>query len=191
MIDEPKTIMYNTLQDPAECHLRVFSDSSWGKLDNVETVNGNIVFLVDTEGKAALVDWQSYKLPIPVSSPLAGEAVAALDAYNKIPWIRSMAEDLGFGPLPAVMMVDSRSLCEAVKSTTTLKDKRAMVGICALRRAPDIEAENLKIKWCEGNKMIADPLTKGGASTELLRSILKLGKLDIIGVEDSELMRKK
>ena len=88
------------------------------------------------------------------------------------------------------MMVDSRSLCEAVKSTTTLKDKRAMVGICALRRAPDIEAENLKIMWCEGNKMIADPLTKGGTNTELLRSILKFGKLDIVGVEDSEMMRK-
>ena len=191
MIDEPQTIMFNNLQDPAECHLRVFSDSSWGKLDNVETVNGNIVFLVDNEGKACLIDWQSYKLPIPVASPLAGEAVAALDAYNKIPWIRSMAEDLGLGSLPAVMMVDSRSLCDAVKATTTLKDKRAMVGICALRRAPDIEAENLKIMWCEGNKMIADPLTKGGTNTELLRSILRLGKLDIIGVEESELMRKK
>ena len=38
--------------------------------------------------------------------------------------------------------------------------------------------------------MIADPLTKGGTNTELLRSILKFGKLDIVGVEDSEMMRK-
>ena len=36
------------------------------------------------------------------------------------------------------IIVDSRSLCDAVKATTTLKDKKAMVGICTLRRAPDI-----------------------------------------------------
>ena len=132
------------------------------------------MFLVDSQGNACLIDWQSYKLAIPVSSPLAGEAVAALDGYNKIPWIRSLAEDLGFGKLPATMMVDSRSLCDAVKATTTLKDKRAMVGICALRRAPDIASEDLKIKWCDATSQVADPLTKGGA---LLRPVLQLGQL--------------
>ena len=99
MLDDPQTMKYNTLQDSDEGHLRVFTDSSWGKLNNIETVNGNLVFLVDSQ----------------VSSPLAGEAVAALDGYNKIPWIRSLAEDLGFGKLPATMMVDSRSLCDAVE----------------------------------------------------------------------------
>ena len=134
MLEDPQTIKYNTLQDSGECHLRVFTDSSWGRLDNVETVNGNLVFLVDSQGNACLIDWQSYKLAIPVSSPLAGEAVAASDGYNKFPWIRSLAEDLDFGKLPATMMVDSRSLCDVVKATTSLKDKRAMVWICALRR---------------------------------------------------------
>ena len=191
MLDDPQTIKYNVLQDPDDCHLRVFTDSSWGKLDNVETVNGILVFMVDSQGKACLIDWQSYKLAIPVSSPLAGEAVAALDGYNKIPWIRSLAEDLGFGKLPATMMVDSRSLCEAVKATTTMKDKRAMVGICALRRAPDIAAEDLKIKWCDATSQVADPLTKAGANPDLLRAVLQFGQLDIAGVENTELMRRK
>ena len=191
MLDDPQIIKYNVLQDSGDCHLRVFTDSSWGKLDNVETVNGILVFLVDSKGRACLIDWQSYKLAIPVSSPLAGEAVAALDGYNKIPWIRSLAEDLGFGKLPATMMVDSRSLCEAVKATTTMKDKRAMVGICALRRAPDIAAEDLKIKWCDATSQVADPLTKGGVNPDLLRAVLQFGQLDIVGVENTELMRRK
>ena len=187
MLEDPQTIKYNILQDYDECHLRVFTDSSWGKLDKVETVNRNLVFLVDSQGNANLLDWQSYKLAIPVSSPLAGEPVAALYGYDKIPWIRSLTEDLGFGKLPASMMVDSRSLCNAVKDTTTLKDKRAMVGI----RAPDIASADLKIKWCDATSQVADPLTKGGANPDLLRLVLRLSQLSIVGIEDTDLMRRR
>ena len=84
MLDNPQTTKYNILQDSGECHLRAFTDLSGGKLDSVETVNGNLVFLVDSKGNACLIDWQSCKLAISVSSPLAGEAVAALDGHNKI-----------------------------------------------------------------------------------------------------------
>ena len=84
-------------------------------------------------------------------------------------------------------MVDPRSLCD----TTTLKDKRAMVWICALRRAPDIAAEDLKIKWCDATSQVADPRTKGGANPDLLRSVLQLGQLNIVGVEYTELMSRR
>ena len=138
-----------------------------------------------------IVDNEVHQLCVVVSSPLAGEAVAALDGHNKIPWIRSLAEDLGVGKLPATMMVDSRSLCDAVKATTTLKDKRAMVWICALRRAPDIAAEDLKMKWCGAMSQVADPRTKGGANPDLLRLVLQLGQLNIVGVEYTELMSRR
>merc|ERR1711978_807777 len=38
MLDKPQTTKYNILQDSGECHFRVFTDSSRGKLDNLETV---------------------------------------------------------------------------------------------------------------------------------------------------------
>ena len=79
-------------------------------------------------------------------------------------------------------MVDPRSLCD----TTTLKDKRAMVGICALRRAPDIASEDLKIKWCDATSQVADPLTKGGANPDLLKSVRSSASRTW-----SELMRRK
>ena len=66
-----------------------------------------------------------------------------------------------------------------------------MVGICALRRAPDIASEDLKIKWCDATSQVADPLTKGGADPDLLRSALRLGQLNVVGVEDTELMRRR
>ena len=89
------------------------------------------------------------------------------------------------------MMVDSRSLCDTVKATTTLRDKRAMVGICALRRAPDIASEDLKIKWCDATSQVADPLTKGGANPDLLRSVLQLGQPNIVGIENTDRMRRR
>ena len=64
-----------------------------------------------------------------------------------------------------------------------------MVGICALTRAPDIAAEDLKIKWCDATSQVADPLTKGGANPDLLRSVLQLGQLNIVG--DTKLMRRR
>ena len=268
MLDNPQTTKYTILQDSGECHLRVFTDSSWGKLDNEETVNGNLVFRVDSKGNACLIDWQYYKLTIPVSSPLAGEAVAALDGYNKITDLtvagydkqvvnlkmldgryppEAGSDSLSSKELQSIlcsgapsdrnpghedhlqeppttptqvsggndasetiienvsyvrivdnsihncsMMVESRSLCDTVKATTTLEDKKkAIVGICALRRAPDIDLEDLKIKWCDATSQVADPLTKGGANPDLLRSVLRLGQLSIVGVEDTELMRRR
>ena len=90
------------------------------------------------------------------------------------------------------MMVESRSLCDTVKATTTLEDKKkAIVGICALRRAPDIDLEDLKIKWCDATSQVADPLTKGGANPDLLRSVLQLGQLNIVGIENTDRMRRR
>ena len=178
MMQDPQTIMFKALGDWQSVQLRMFADSSWAKLHNCETVNANICFLVGNDGKSAVLDWQSNKLPIPAASPLTGEATAALDAYCKIPWLRSLLSDMtGVEKVPAVLLTDSNSLKDAVQSSTTTKDKRALVSIATIRRVP--EEENIKIAWVSSSNQLADCLTKPGVNPVRLRQILSEGRLDI------------
>ena len=56
-----------------------------------------------------------------------------------------------------------------------VSDKRLRVEISALRQM--VNNSKVVIQWVEGLFQISDPLTKRGASTKLLRAVLKGGKL--------------
>ena len=93
-VKDPQEIKFSALQDISSCQIRAYCDSSWGKLHGCETVNANVSFIVDKAGNANVIDWQAKKMDIPAASPLTGEAMAALDTFGKIPWIRSMLSDM-------------------------------------------------------------------------------------------------
>ena len=155
--------------------------SSWAKLACFETVVADITFIVDSRGKANVLDWQANKLQIPVASPLTGEAAAALEVYGRLVWIRDLVKDLmGKQEMPATIVTDSKSLEQAVRTTTSMKDKRAMVTISTLRRI--LEAENIKngVIWCKGSEQLADVMTKPGVRPDRIRSILEQGQLDML-----------
>ena len=139
----------------------------------------NVSFLVDTEGNANVLDWQANKLTVPAASPLTGEATAALDSYGKIVWLRDVVKDMtGHERIPAVIVTDSRSLQQAVDTTTSLKDKRAMVTVSTLRKVPIME--DISIKWCQGTSQLADVMTKPGVKADRLKQILIDGQLNSI-----------
>ena len=179
MLSNPQKIKFSALQDIEDCHLRSFCDSSWAKLAGCETVVANLTFLVDSSGRANIIDWQANKLPIPAASPLTGEAAAALDSYGKIVWLKDLAKDfLGKDGIPAVIVTDSKSLEQAVRTTTSLKDKRALVTISTLRRIPAMEG--IEIIWCQAGDQLADILTKPGVKADKLRQILSTGQLSLL-----------
>ena len=74
-----------------------------------------------------------------------------------------------------VCVTDSQSLYEAVGSTNLVSDKRLRVEISALRQM--VNNSQVAFQWVEGSFQISDPLTKRGASTKLLRTVLESGKL--------------
>ena len=77
--------------------------------------------------------------------------------------------------MKATVVTDSKSLEESIATTTSLRDKRAMVGICTIRRIP--ETENISLQWCRGKTQVADVLTKAGVNTDKLRNMLAKGEL--------------
>ena len=134
------------------------------------------MFLVDSSGRSCILDWQALKQAIPSASPLAGEAEAALGAYGKVSWIRSLVKDVfGVEEIPATIVTDSRSLQDAVNASTTMKDKRALVAVCAMRRMHEVE--NISLQWCQGSIQVADVMTKPSVNAGRLRSMLQAGNL--------------
>ena len=68
-------------------------------------------------------------------------------------------------------VTDNKSLHETLKTTTTLSDKRLRVDIARLRQM--VERKEIDVTWVEGNRQIADSLTKRGASSQRLLEVLQ------------------
>ena len=69
-------------------------------------------------------------------------------------------------------MTDNELLCDAVHSTKTIiEDKQLKIDIGILREMLH-NREISSIEWIDSDKQLADPLTKGGASTNKLMEAL-------------------
>ena len=78
--------------------------------------------------------------------------------------------------LPTIeLLTDSKSLKDHLESTRVISDSRLRVDIARLREMQALG--EVQIKWVPGELMLADCMTKKGASTDLLRSVLKRGVL--------------
>ena len=73
---------------------------------------------------------------------------------------------------------DNQSLFNTAKSTNQILDKRLRVEISAIREM--CEKEEIELKWIEGRKQISNVLTKKGASSDLLLSVLQEGNLKVL-----------
>ena len=76
-------------------------------------------------------------------------------------------------PIPTI--TDCKSLFDAVKTTNTLEDKGLRIPMACLRQR--FNRNEVRYVWVPTNLQLADCLTKAGASSSLLREVLKKGKL--------------
>ena len=84
----------------------------------------------------------------------------------------------GVGQVPAYIITDSKSLRDAINTTTVVKDKKAMVTICTLRRVPEVE--DIKISWWRGARQLSDVMTKPGVNNTKMVTVLSQGRLDVL-----------
>ena len=178
MKESPQTIRFSNLGNLQDIKIVSWSDSSYGKFIPGQTINGIVTFAQGKNGLANILDWTSHKLAVPVTSPLAGEAEAALESYSRIKWMRSLiAEVTGKLDTPATMMIDSKSLKDAVGNSNAVKDKRSLVSISTLRAIPD--CDNIQVLWTPGKDNLGDHLTKTSTNSEILRETLATSKFPV------------
>ena len=164
--------------DMENARICVFSDASHGNLVGGASQIGYIVFLHDDQGNCAPLTWASKKARRVARSTLAAETLSAADAADCAVFLKKILEDVIDEELPPItLLVDNKSLYDAVRSTTMIAERRLLIELSSLREME--EQRKICVEWIPTQEQIADCLTKAGANKKRLIDVLCQGKLDL------------
>ena len=156
-----------------------FGDGSFRNLcKGVSSGSGWIIFLVDSNNRCCPISWTSRKLQRVVDSTLAAESLSLSNTIKDAIYIKEIMKELigDRAKLPIYCVVDSKGTRDAVYSTKLVADKLTRLYIAAIKE--HLENNTIaKIIHAPGKQMLADCLTKRGASSKLLLEVLQTGKL--------------
>ena len=159
--------------------IKLYTDASLGNLENSNSTQSFIIFLCGKNGKSAPVAWNSSRLSRVLNIILKAETLACSASMDEAIAVKDMIEEifrLPLNTLPVNVYIDSNSLEESLKSTTTVENKR-------LRRDMARIKENLEkrfitsVNWVASKEMIADAMTKQGVNPTRLQFIMQTGSL--------------
>ena len=172
-------LKYSQLKINEKLKLVAYSDGSFKNLCNgVASGSGRIIFLVDENQRCSPITWNSNKLKKVVDSTLAAESMSLSNAVKEAIYIKHIIKELigERSPLPIFCVVDSRGTRDAVYSTKLVDDKITRLYIAQIKQCLE-SGEITKVLHVPGEQMLADCLTKRGASTKLLLKVLQDGIL--------------
>lgn len=180
MVKEKKAeILFPNIGDHKHWSLLCYTDASLGNLNNgTDSTGGYLVFLVNCHsGNAAILDWQANKIRRVVRSTLAAETLSLCEGLEASIHLNSMIKELTDSSLNIHAIIDNRSVVDAVRSTTTVDDKRLRRDISAIKQMLEL-GEVKTVTWMPGDQQLADVLTKRGANGNKLLHTLHTGHID-------------
>ncbi len=86
------------------------------------------------------------------------------------------------GYILIMAFIDNMRVLLAIHSSKMVDDKHLRINLGAIKEALEFHKVEA-IRWCIGDKQIANCLTKRGASPYLLLNILQTGVLDIPSID--------
>ena len=151
-------------------------------LDKINSVGGQVILLVNIKrGSACVLSWRSKKLKRKVASSLAGEALAMVAVIGEVEYNKAILSQI-YGEiidhLPVVVFTDSKNLYEAINSMCLVDDAWLIPDVAMIKEAKE-QGTVTEIRRLSGKDMIANCLTKAGASAEDLLHILRTGKYNM------------
>ena len=163
--------------DMSSVQMIVYADSSFNNLPKGGSQEGHIVFISDRNNKCAPLSWASQRIKRVVRSTLAAEAVSLNNACDDSVYlgriIMSLCATAPMKSIPIVAYCDNQSTIDSINSTTPVSDKKLRLEIAALREYQ--ETKEIDIRKVDGKQNISDVLTKRGASSKSLLSVLTRG----------------
>jgi hypothetical protein len=147
--------------------------------DKVSSVGGQVILLVNAyQNLACVLNWRSKKLVRKVVSSLAGEALAAVATIGEIVYNKAILRQM-YGAiidsLPVMIFTDSKNLHLAVHSTNLVDDAWLITDVEIIKDALE-DGTITCFKRVAKEDMLADCLTKSGASAEKLLHVLQTGR---------------
>ena len=146
--------------------------------DKISSVGGQVILLANTyKNRACVLNWRSKKLVRKVVSSLAGEALAVVATIGEIVYTRAIMKQI-YGDVidsvPVVMFTDSKNLYEAVHSSSLVDDSWLIIDVAIIKDALKDNTITCLKRVASGD-MLANCLTKAGASSEQLLRVLQTG----------------
>ena len=150
--------------------------------DKLTSVGGQVTMMVNKRTKKSCVlGWRSRQLKRKVVSSLAGEALATTGIIGEIVYTKSVLSQI-FGKrvseIPVIIVTDSRNLEEAVYSTKLVDDPWLIPDIAIIKEALQ-DGTITAVKRVPGEEMLANCLTKQGASAEKLLAVMEKGEYEL------------
>ena len=176
---ENNNLLFNQVENIESSTLKVFADASFKSLPGGASQGGFIILLADKQGNVCPLQWKSKKIKRVVKSTLAAECLALQEASETAFYLKTiLAEILGVGveQIKIECYTDNKSLKESLHSTRTLEEKRLILDEAILKDMIQ-KGEIHKVHWIESQLQIADPLTKGTASSQRMLEVLGQGSL--------------
>ena len=170
----------NLIKNTEHWKILVFTDASLGNINNgTGSTESHIIWIVDKEFNCCPLTWQANKIKRVVRSTIAAETLSLQDGLESSYYYRRIIEDilgLEHQTIPIIAYVDNKSVVESVHSTKLVEDKRLRIDIAAIVESLESK-EVIDIKWCSGDKQLANCMTKLGASSYDLLDVLHSGKM--------------
>ena len=146
--------------------------------DKITSVGGHVKLLCDVKtNNCCVLGWKSRKIKRKVVSSLAGETLAMIDAIGDLVYTKAVLVQL-FGSraneVKTVVVTDCKNLEEAIKSTSLVDDPWLVPDVAVIKEALE-NGTITKVKRVRGEDMLANCLTKSGASGKDLLAVLKSG----------------
>ena len=161
-----------------DVELLLFSDASYGNLQNDGSQGGHAVFLRGSNGKINPVTWQSKRIRRIARSTLASEALSLVDGLDTVISIGVLLSELmynkGKSVIPIKCFIDNNDLFQAIHSDKDVSERRLrreINGIKEIIKNKDID----NVYWIPTNNQLANVLTKHGASGQNLLGLLSQG----------------
>ena len=150
--------------------------------DKINSVGGQVILLVNVKNETACVlTWRAKKLKGKVVSSLAGEALAMEAVIGEVVYNKAILSQIYgevINQLPVIVFTDSKNLHEAIYSTLLVDDAWLIPDVALIKEAKE-QGTVSDIRRVSGKDMIANCLTKAGASAEDLLYILHTGRYSL------------
>ena len=176
----PAFIMISDVQQAKDCEIWCYSDAAFRNLnDGLDSAGGYVILVVNTKnGLCAPLDWKANKIKRKVASTLAAETISLGTALDSAVSIRDMIVELTGGHInwQVKAIVDNKSCCDAVYSTTSVTERKLRAEIAVIKELIEEKIVS-EVKWVRGQYMLADIMTKKGVNSLPLMTVLQQGRI--------------
>ena len=159
--------------------LELHTDASWQNVDSIGSTAGKVIIVTDGVKKFPIF-WASNRLQRVCNSSQAAEIMSLNEGLKDLGFIKEMINELTGVRLEATVFTDCKNMRNSVVSTTAPKDKKVRCELAAAREAV-MTGEVKGIKHITGKQVLADCLTKRGADSSSLLSIVQEEEKPVAG----------